>query len=314
MDVARLVLEYVKALAWPVVVVIAVTAFRRQIAAKIGDLKEASSLGSKVSFFDRKARALDEEAATAAQRQEVKNEEAAIDEADADTGRPDATEGAPSPESPTEPPTEPTPDAEPKTPTGEATADAATLQAQRRKLEAIERRLERERTFRALSEAAADVFSPPDFDQARETVATSPPAAVMLAYSYLEKVTRAAYVVQQMAPPTNRLASNVPRMIEELTKTGLASEFVPLVSGLAELRHRLAHGVAGTTVTEAGAFDYVQACERISDALAGTARSKLRHPSRAALVAGWQAWADRRRPASGDDDLTEAREDAPGSA
>lgn len=196
-----------KALAWPLVVGAAVYTFRGQIAAKIGDLKETNTPVGGASFFDREARELEEKAADAAERQE------------------DATA---------------TSSVSGTTPTTGADGAAPTdgRDEARRRREAIQRRIDKVEFFRALSTAAAQLTAPPDFTAAGSIAATSPPAAVMLAYTELEKVAKAAWTVSRMEAP--RPSLNVPFIVRELSHGGgLEAEFAALSRELADLRNRL---------------------------------------------------------------------------
>jgi len=61
-DVARLILEYLRVLAWPAVIAGAVWAFKGPIASKIESLKEAATPLVTASFFDNRAREVEERA------------------------------------------------------------------------------------------------------------------------------------------------------------------------------------------------------------------------------------------------------------
>jgi len=260
MEWAELVLEYLKALVWPLVVVGAVYAFRSQIAAKIGDLKEAKTPVGGASFFDRDARELEEKAADAAERQE-----------DA-TAKPSEIETVPSSGAASTPPT-----------------DGHDEVLRRR--EAIQRRIDKVAFFRALSTAADQLAAPPDFTAARSIAAAAPPAAVMLAYTELEKVARAAWTVSRMEAP--RPSVNVPAIVRELAHVGgLETEFATLSRDLADLRNRLAHGLPGAEVSSVGALNFIAACESLSTALTQNAVSKLHHPTRSRIVQEWARWAE----------------------
>jgi hypothetical protein len=247
MEWAELVLEYVKALAWPLVVGGAVFIFRRQIAAKIGDLREATTPVGGASFFDREAKELEEKAERAAERQEAEEE----------TTKHAASEPPQSPSVPDE--------------TRETLA----------KLE----------TFTALSAAWSQLNARPDFDVALTVAATSPPAAVMLAYSDVEKAARAAWTVARMSPPSP--GDNVPRIVAALTEGGgLDADFRHVARNLAHLRNRVTHGAPDAAVSTSGALDFIAACESLANALTGNALSKLRHPSRSRVVTEWAQWAE----------------------
>lgn len=58
---AELVLEYIKVLVWPAVVVIAIVMFRTRISELLDRLKEASFLGNKMTFGDKEMKAAEDE-------------------------------------------------------------------------------------------------------------------------------------------------------------------------------------------------------------------------------------------------------------
>ncbi|MBI2242856.1 MAG: hypothetical protein HYU55_02485 [Nocardioides sp.] len=289
MEWAELVLDYVRALAWPAVIGGSVWAFRKQIAAKIGDLQEATTPVGGAKFFDREAREIEQKADQAADRQEKKAEAetAQPEEVDGPAGgegqAPDeidspiatGTSGAGVGESarPSEPKEgEQTPDTHP---------DAMTQAAQSW--------LRRESRYRALSAAWFTLNAESNFSTAREVAGTSPEAAVMLAFTDLEKVARAAWVVERMG--NGPAAFPTSRIFRELAEGGLDPDFVDVARKLMQLRNRVAHGEG--TVSAAGALDFIGACERLSVAVGNLAMSKMRHPSRAQTTGAWLAWMDR---------------------
>ncbi|KRC85199.1 hypothetical protein ASE25_19305 [Terrabacter sp. Root85] len=69
MDVAELVLQYLQALAWPLVAVGALIAFRRQVSEKIGQLKDVNTPIGGGTFFDKAAREVEASADAAAEDQ-----------------------------------------------------------------------------------------------------------------------------------------------------------------------------------------------------------------------------------------------------
>lgn len=58
---AELVLEYLRVLVWPAVVVFAIIMFRSRIAELLDRLREASILGNKMTFGDKEAKAVEEQ-------------------------------------------------------------------------------------------------------------------------------------------------------------------------------------------------------------------------------------------------------------
>lgn len=252
---AELALGYVDALAWPLVVAAAVFVFRRQIASKIGDLKEATTPVGGATFFDREAKAVEKRAEKAAERQQNRTGHApsskgeSLDDAQADGGESGRAE-------------------ETKTP-------------DRRAAEA---------DFVAITLAWVQLDLPRDFEVARTIAADSPRAAVMLAFSELEVVARAAWTLTNLGdsggPPS------AARAIRSLIgSSGLTSEFEPVVNSLVELRNRVAHGGAeAAEVSTDGAIDFVGACEQLAEALRSVSLSKFRHPSRSPKTKEWAEW------------------------
>jgi hypothetical protein len=255
MDIAQLVLEYVQALAWPLVVGASVYAFRKQIAAKLKDLTDVSTpLGG--AKFDRAAKEIEAKADLAAARQEAKSP-------------PPATSST-SPE--------------------DARSDVDNLtDKQKAELDSIHEDSVRaweadRRAYWAVSAAASEIMEPSDFDTALEVAAASPSAAVMLAYSQLEEVARAAWTVSRMgaeSPPRGGVAA----IVTTLTHGDLDEGFVQVARDLTDLRNRVAHGAGDVSAN--GALDFIAACEQLARPLAWQAISRLRHPSRASLLMQW---------------------------
>lgn len=269
MDKAELVLEYIKVLAWPAVIGGALIAFRVQIGAKIESLSRVSTpIGD--ADFDREAKALEQQADAAAARQDAQR--------------------------PPEPP-EPGPDTElgggPKQPTPPS-QPPATAEAPENPLSTEEPEAHQEPVpepsavedaiaLRAVVTAAELLNNRPDFETALEVSGTSPNAAVMLAYTELEKIARAAWTADRMEPAPPRLT--VPQIVGDLGGT-LDPEFPRIARNLSELRNRVTHG--DTEVSTNGALDFIVACERLADVLGGKSWSKLRHPSRAGVLQQWE--------------------------
>jgi hypothetical protein len=275
MEWAELVLEYVKALAWPTVLGGAVFAFRRQIADKIKDLKDATTPVGGASFFDREADAVEEKAELAAERQEAAR--------------------------PATPPVEPETTAEMSpSPAGAEPRIAEDMEDVHEGLErAVRRRMAKYATFAALSTAWAQLNALPNFDQARNMATVSPQAAVLLAWADLEKVARAAWTVARMAPPDRATALQV---IRSLARSGsLDADFAQIARDLSNLRARVAHGDSDPTeVSVKGAIDFIGATEQLSGALANNAMSKIRHPSRSQVIREWMDWAGQQGRAEGE--------------
>lgn len=294
MEWAELVLEYVKALAWPVVVGGSVFIFRQQIAAKIKDLTEVNTpLGG--GKFDADAKGIEAKAERAAARQDAQ----ALPEAGPDAGPDDGPgkdQGSePGPGSgPTPPATAPPGEPEPvpgaadvSEPTAEQIAEAQAHSAAGR------RRAMEDLAFLELAGATEQMIFPPDYGTAREVSAVSPNAAIMLAYSEVEKVARAAWTIDRMEPATRPRTLAV--MVASLTRTGLDPEFAQIARELSDLRNGVAHRAGEVSTT--GALDYIAACERLTEALVFNAVSKLRHPSRSDLSRRLFEWFQERGPA-----------------
>lgn len=272
MDVAELVLEYIRVLAWPIVVAGVLVAFRAQIGGKIASLSRVSTpIGD--ADFDRDAKDVEELADRAAARQDrqVQPDTESIE---------DNTE-AEHVSSPDEPATSIDDGPEART-SGTATAggrhsgdDANSIAL-------------RDRQMAALLLAINAIGSPPDFGIARSVSMQSPSAAIMLAYAELEKVGRAAMTITDMEQPA--ALRNLTSIVKSLTRTGLEVEFVQVARELTELRNRVTHGGSGDEISRTGALDFVAACERLAEALIGNATSKLRHPSRHEVLSELQSF------------------------
>lgn len=265
-DVAELVLEYIKVLAWPIVVSGLLIAFRNQIGGKIASLSRVRTpIGD--ADFDRDARDVEELADRAAAHQDLHGQSsdgvpeggttedaliAGVDASERGEASDDSSKSADGGDSPA--------------------AEGPTAL--------------RERQMAALLLAINAIGSPPDFDIARNVAVQSPSASIMLAYSELEKVARAAMTISEVERPQAR--RNLTSIVNSLTQSGLSVEFVQVARELAHLRNRVAHG-SGDQVSTAGALDFIAACERLAEALIANATSKLRHPSRSEILRELQA-------------------------
>lgn len=275
MDVAELVLEYVRALAWPIVTAGLLIAFRKQIGGKIESLTRVTTpIGN--ADFDRDAKEVEELADRAAARQEQDirptdgGEGGAVGQGSDDVGSAseegDATEGV----------------------GGPVAADS-----HRSRDEEFATPL-RDRQLAALLLAINAIGTPPDFDIARNIAVQSPSASIMLAYSDVEKVARAAMTISEVERPPSR--RSLPSIVESLAHSGLAAEFVQVARELTDLRNRVTHGSADE-VSRASAFDFIAACERLAEGLIVNATFKLRHPSRSAILRELQVLMKAWRPA-----------------
>lgn len=267
----ELILEYVKALAWPVLIGAIVLLFRSQIAARIQALREVEGLGVKAKM-DGEVKELGEKVDAAADRvdsQPPPEPEPPSDESGQQTG--------------------PMPPRPPDSPPGSSSAEGDTTQedgeraaeAERQRLDLGTARL-REQAL-ALFAAAERLLQPAEFGTALEVASVSPNAAVMLAYTELEKVVRAAWTVTTMEPVSPRHSSS--SIMRELT-ANLGPEFPGLARELSEVRNRVAHGTGEVSLD--GALNFVASCQRLAEVIGRRGASKLRHPSRAQVLK--EAW------------------------
>lgn len=247
MEIAELVLEYVRALAWPLVVLLLVCLFRSEIADKIKHLIKASTpVGT--AEFDSKAAQVEQDAERAAEKvvdRDPESPEKSIPKL-LPTRRPDAT-------------------------TREEPGDNDPTELS-------------PRSRMALRSALRALIDAPDFGAAEEVVVSAPDAAVILAYRELEAIARAGWTIEHLHDPQPRPGSMV---LRDLARTDAFSEFAPVVAELSHLRNATAHSRTGAGVSPAGAKDYIDACRQFATAIHHRAMSKLRHPSRASLVKEW---------------------------
>lgn len=152
MTTAELVLEYVKTLTWPAVVVAATVTFRRPIAKKIGGLKTLDAAGVKTTF-ESDAEALESKADEVATQLEA------------------ATQASPAPQ-------------DAQRPSGPRKAAKVAVARETETAKALRTTLAR-RAIENLDEAR-------NFDTARRLVSVDPNAAVMAAYRQLEHGARSA--------------------------------------------------------------------------------------------------------------------------
>lgn len=295
MEVAELMLAFVKELAWPIVVGGAVFAFRRQIAAKIGALKEATTPIGGASFFDREAGEVSRQATEAAERQLAADRSpsttppkpipAPPSEDPAGGASPRDGELAESrPISPSSGSTEP-----PATDNAESAPEAGEDPEVRKKVDAaVDRRMDRLQLYNALASAVPYLTAPPDFSVAKEIATTSPQAAVMLAYSDVEKVARSAWIVAHQEEPKRFL--NMRTIVRDLNELSLDDAFVELAADITSLRNAVSHGMAESEVSISGALNFIDACESLSTAMTHLAMSMMRHPSRSKEMLDWVAW------------------------
>jgi len=275
MDVAELVLDYIRALAWPIVTAGLLIAFRKQIGGKIESLSRVTTpIGN--ADFDRDAKEVEKLADRAAARQDQ--------EVQPTDGAEEATVGqAPGEEVV----------ASKETDAADSVGEPITAGGHRSRGEEVPTPL-RDRQLAALLLAINAIGTPPDFDIARNIAVQSPSASIMLAYSDVEKVARAAMTISEIDRPSSR--RSLSSLVESLAHSGLAADFVQVARELADLRNRVAHG-SEDEVSRAGAFDFIAACERLAEALMVNATSKLRHPSRSEILRELQAQMKAWRPA-----------------
>lgn len=247
-ETSELVLEYVRAaldlmraLAWPVVVVVVIYVFRAQIAEKIQDLKSAKAPGVEASF-DTEARAVEREATRA---KIAADEEAAAEQKAAVSGN----------DSPGERRTAEAPTAEvPTVSTG--TSEVVDVDG--------------------LSAAARDLRESADFSEAREISTTSPSAGVMLAYTNLERALRATEIIENFG---RRPAVARTDAFATIRRLRINSDLMSVAEQLRQLRNEVVHG-RKTDVSVSGAHDFINSCEILVGYLRDRTHAKLRHPSR----------------------------------
>ncbi|RLV56652.1 hypothetical protein D9V41_06195 [Aeromicrobium phragmitis] len=253
MEIAKLILEYVDTLAWPVVLGGVVLLFRKQIASKIDTLREVTTpVGS--GRFDSEAAQAEQAAGEAAERT---SEKVAGEDKEHPLG--EATSNMPTPDKPGLPKERPIP-VDPES-------------------NAVDAELSRLALRNALSSAISTLLADPDFDAAESVVSASPQSAVIVAFKELESVAVAAWTIDNMEPPLR--SRNM--MLRSVMKVGALSEFAGVTQDLIRLRNDVVH-TKDVDVTPAGALDYITACQQVVAAIRNWALSKARHPSRSAML------------------------------
>ena len=241
---AELVLEYVKALTWPAVVVAATITFRRPISKKIERLKTLDAAGVETTF-ESEAEAVESKAdAKAAQVEAANDEVAARLEATGDAEAPLETKQV-----------------------GPGRAHHLTLDEPgwSESTRAVQEVLAK-RATESLNEAR-------NFDTARRLASVDPNAAVMAASRRFEQGIRAAYgLMDRQSDNRTQDTANI------LVALGLDEELQDLVRDIRRLRSAVALMVEDVTVN--GAMAYIAATERAMAAVLGTVLSQLRPPSR----------------------------------
>lgn len=242
MEVAKLVLEFVRVLAWPVVAVAALWIFGPNLRTVLGRLTEASWGGAAVKF--------------AAEVKELGEEAESV--RDVHAPKPDSTL------------TNPTAGSEHDS--RSPAPNPATEDRSHESGPAVSGGLPEEQILRMAS-ALQELLNEPDFDAARELATTSPDAAVLLAFRELEGLARAALTVMNLGVPPTTHGS---RLVREASPPDARS----LAMDLSRLRNLAAHRRGRSAEFESGARGYVDACANLGIAITGYALSRARHPSR----------------------------------
>lgn len=296
MEWAELVLEYVRALAWPAVVGGAVFAFRHQVAAKISDLKEATTPVGGASFFDRTAEALEEKAEQVTENSEPVPPPSAPNDPrpDEDSPRGTAEEATPETKDASQRPDDAAAVSE-----GEAQAGALPPQpAERDKQSAAS--LWRELTLspgaekhgvwqaEALAKALQYLYGGgPDFSEAQRVALESPQAAVLLAYREFERVARSTLAAAQPNAPVGKWPMT--QVVNQLTELNMLSKGLRVVAhNLAELRGNVAHASSKSEAVSAkGAMSFIATCQQLTAALTRSAAVRLPATSTTAAINRW---------------------------
>lgn len=248
MEIARLVLEYVRVLTWPLVVFVGLCLFTPDVKNVLKRLREASWGNASAKF---------EDAAREAEAQSIQVKEASVEN--------------PGDESAEGPLKKPVKEEEVGRRSFPGTERSGTPSAERPSgLTPVDRL--------RMAGALLNLRRGPEFGPAREVVGSSSHAAVFLAFRELETLSRDAYVAVNLGsiPPYGGV-----RLVQAVSPKNDATAV--LVKRLTALRNGVAHDSA-RRVTVSGAIDYVEACENLATAILNVARSKLRHPARASLV------------------------------
>ena len=222
----QIVLEYLRVLAWPLVVVFLVWRFKAQ-AGRLFDRLLSLKTPVGTAEFDREAREVSAEAKDATL--DVEPERRAGD---------DETHGA----------TGITP------PETTATARDRPNGAQPRNAS---------RLPIGLSPASLQAWTASDFRVFRDVAAADPASAVLGAWRRIEQF---AHLVIRESGQAERWSSPT-SMLKQLREAGLPPHFVQIADDLRRLRNSAAHG-GDIRITSAGALDYIDAAERLADAMA----------------------------------------------
>lgn len=127
-------------------------------------------------------------------------------------------------------------------------------------------------------EAFIELSSVGHLDDAQVIAATSPTAAIMLAYRQLEVTARAAGRLLGLPAASPDLITNVLKQLGDL------DEFLPVVSELRRLRNEVTHSPRSVSVD--AALSFVSATQQVADTISRVALSRARHPSASQRFAG----------------------------
>lgn len=113
-----------------------------------------------------------------------------------------------------------------------------------------------------LSAESLRAWTADEFQVFRDVAATDPASAVAGAWRRIEQF---ANVLLHEFGQVERWSSST-AMLKQLQAMGLAQHFVQVADELRRLRNSAVHG-GGVEITSAGALDYIDAAERLADAL-----------------------------------------------
>jgi hypothetical protein len=223
----QIVLEYLRVLAWPLVVIFLLWRFKAQMGRLLDRLVSLKTpIGT--AEFDRQARELSMEAQEAA-LEEVQFEQSPRD------GEPKAASDA--------------------SPSEQAAADMDDRPDETQSVGASPRQS-------GLPAYALRALTADEFQVYRDVAAADPATAVTGAWRRIEQF---AHVALRAFGQVERWSTST-TMLKQLQEVGLGAHFLRVADELRRLRNSVAHG--GTVeITPAGALDYIDAAERLADAL-----------------------------------------------
>lgn len=251
-DVARVVLDYVKALAWPLIVLTLALTFRDEVRRLLRRIKSAKGAGAEVEFGE-DAQAVTAEAVQVAAavvtervqeaRQVAESEVREVQDGDLST----ATEASTAQGTTQEPS-----GAAGHTVNDTPESGSQASEARQRSLDLLNSLQD---DFKVLLRAAAPATA---LDPLRSMARVHPAAAIMAAYREVEIQVELLFKEAFSAPDGERKVFRTPRdKLKLLTVMGLPEQVAGVVASLSRLRNEVTHG---KSVDAASAQDYVQAC------------------------------------------------------